>query len=388
MNNRTINIFNSSSCVTTQTLIDYTNAKLLKAETLEVEKHLADCEMCRDAHEGLLMMKNKDELPVYTFQINTAINFRTKGSEKRLFFNNKWLSIAAVFLILIGIASILNYSVSLTGNGQMAYETIKTEQVAEESSLETHETEALIVEDLSEEPEFVEKANKANDNELNIVDDILELEADFEIEEEFADEEIMETIDTIEIVDDDIILNDTVTVLPSVNLEADVNQESQFKKTENTKIDEVLNFNESSDDFKQARTTRNAISDNNSWLNRSRKVKSVIDSDELVYYDKLLEQKKYDEILDQTDFSKDTNAVNSYYRLMVLFELKQYEAYIEYAKKVEKNTDFEAYYEIRWKLALSYEKMNKLSSANFIYKKLAVTENAYQQAAIEKLSQK
>jgi hypothetical protein len=52
------NIFQSSSHLTTELLLNYLRHNLNSAEVRKVEHHLSDCELCSDALEGL---KNLDK---------------------------------------------------------------------------------------------------------------------------------------------------------------------------------------------------------------------------------------------------------------------------------------------------------------------------------------
>ncbi len=56
-------IFDHGDCVSEPVLLDYAHDKLPTAEKNKVEKHLLDCELCSDALEGLMLIKNPNSLP-------------------------------------------------------------------------------------------------------------------------------------------------------------------------------------------------------------------------------------------------------------------------------------------------------------------------------------
>ncbi|PSL46168.1 putative zinc finger protein [Chitinophaga niastensis] len=63
MNEHFNDIFVTTGCPSQQQLLDYVQGKLTAEEQHEVEIHLADCELCSEALEGLTAIKEKEKIP-------------------------------------------------------------------------------------------------------------------------------------------------------------------------------------------------------------------------------------------------------------------------------------------------------------------------------------
>lgn len=59
----------TGQCPAQQQLLNYVQGKLSAAEQHEVEKHVADCELCSDALEGLAAIPQKERIPVMVRQM-------------------------------------------------------------------------------------------------------------------------------------------------------------------------------------------------------------------------------------------------------------------------------------------------------------------------------
>lgn len=62
-------IFVTTGCPSQQQLLDYVQGKLSAAEQHEVEMHLADCELCSEAIEGLTAIKEKEKIPGWIIEM-------------------------------------------------------------------------------------------------------------------------------------------------------------------------------------------------------------------------------------------------------------------------------------------------------------------------------
>ncbi|ATL48523.1 hypothetical protein COR50_15885 [Chitinophaga caeni] len=78
-------IFVETNCLGQQELLDYLQGKLSPAEQHRVEQHLADCEMCNDALEGLQQITKKEKIPFWLREIkwNLMKKLRLKNHRKR-----------------------------------------------------------------------------------------------------------------------------------------------------------------------------------------------------------------------------------------------------------------------------------------------------------------
>ncbi|HVI48372.1 MAG TPA: zf-HC2 domain-containing protein [Chitinophaga sp.] len=63
MNEHFNDIFVTTGCPSQQQLLDYVQGRLTPEEQHEVEMHLADCELCSEALEGLAAIKDKQKIP-------------------------------------------------------------------------------------------------------------------------------------------------------------------------------------------------------------------------------------------------------------------------------------------------------------------------------------
>src|SRR3954469_10377718 len=56
-------LFTTTQCPTQQQLLDYVQDRLAPEQQHEVELHLADCELCSEAVEGLAAFEQKEQIP-------------------------------------------------------------------------------------------------------------------------------------------------------------------------------------------------------------------------------------------------------------------------------------------------------------------------------------
>jgi hypothetical protein len=85
MNDNFRDIFVETSCISQQELLDYLQGKLGPDDRHRVETHLADCEFCSDALEGLSTIPEKEKIPGVIRQIkwNVLQNLCRKNRKKR-----------------------------------------------------------------------------------------------------------------------------------------------------------------------------------------------------------------------------------------------------------------------------------------------------------------
>ncbi|GAA0546941.1 anti-sigma factor [Chitinophaga japonensis] len=75
----------TTQCPTQQELLDYVQGKLSPAAQHEIEKHVADCELCSDALEGLAAIAQKENIPVWVREMKWQLlhKLRRKNRRKR-----------------------------------------------------------------------------------------------------------------------------------------------------------------------------------------------------------------------------------------------------------------------------------------------------------------
>ena len=92
-------IFEESDCLSRERLMQYHNGELTNQEMHEVEHHLLGCDLCSDALEGLSMVRDPDKID----EINRIIQERVRKPASGV----KWVAIAAMLLVFIGISTLL-----------------------------------------------------------------------------------------------------------------------------------------------------------------------------------------------------------------------------------------------------------------------------------------
>ena len=107
MKDKIDNIFLESECISEEVMYAYLENKLTQKEHHLVEIHLADCELCNDAVEGLSLIQDKKKIRNFVADINNKITALTNERKKSLRWipnTTKLWSIAAAiaFLIIAG----------------------------------------------------------------------------------------------------------------------------------------------------------------------------------------------------------------------------------------------------------------------------------------------
>ncbi|MBL4715568.1 MAG: zf-HC2 domain-containing protein [Bacteroidia bacterium] len=92
-------IFKETDCLSQERLMQYHNGELTNQEMHEVEHHLLGCDLCNDALEGLSMVNNSDKID----EINRIVQDRVRKPASGV----KWVAIAAMLLVFIGISTLL-----------------------------------------------------------------------------------------------------------------------------------------------------------------------------------------------------------------------------------------------------------------------------------------
>jgi hypothetical protein len=116
------NIFNAVDCPSDETLFDYAHQKLGMKEMRSVELHLADCEMCSDAVDGMMLAPGKDVFKNDIAEINTRLTHLLEQKNKKVIPLSRTYvyAIAASLLLIIGIGILFNYFVGDTKEKEMA----------------------------------------------------------------------------------------------------------------------------------------------------------------------------------------------------------------------------------------------------------------------------
>lgn len=104
MNEKFTDIFTETACPSQDQLLAYVQDKLSPQERHQVEQHMADCEMCSEAVEGLMAITQKEQIPGWLRQAkwNVLAQLRKKTHRKRPV--NLYLFIAIIAIIILFLA--------------------------------------------------------------------------------------------------------------------------------------------------------------------------------------------------------------------------------------------------------------------------------------------
>jgi anti-sigma factor RsiW len=100
MNEEYNDLFTTTQCPSQQQLLDYVQGRLTPEQQHEVEMHLADCELCSEAVEGLAAIKQKEQIPVWLQQMRNQM-LRKLRSRKRRKDQVAWYTQLAIIVIVI-----------------------------------------------------------------------------------------------------------------------------------------------------------------------------------------------------------------------------------------------------------------------------------------------
>lgn len=97
----------TKQCPEQQHLLDYVQGRLSDAEQHDVEKHVADCELCSDALEGLAAISRKDRIPFWVREMKWELlrKLRRKTRRRRpsdYYIQLVLIVLAVLFLLLAG----------------------------------------------------------------------------------------------------------------------------------------------------------------------------------------------------------------------------------------------------------------------------------------------
>ena len=112
-------LFNRSGCLTTKVMLDYLDQKLNQDQENQVKSHLASCDLCSDAIEGIAGMEDRSSLTETIRSIDRSLlemvrakSDKTEKSNAAKSSGRLWyyISAAASVVLLIGFYFILRQS--------------------------------------------------------------------------------------------------------------------------------------------------------------------------------------------------------------------------------------------------------------------------------------
>jgi anti-sigma factor RsiW len=98
-------LFTATQCPPQQQLLDYVQGRLTPEQQHEVELHLADCEMCSEAIEGLAAFKHKEQIPGMLKQMKTQVlrnlRMRKRRKDQVAYFTQLAIVVIVILFILL-----------------------------------------------------------------------------------------------------------------------------------------------------------------------------------------------------------------------------------------------------------------------------------------------
>lgn len=109
MKKKMSSIFDESGCPGEKQLMDYLHGRLNDEEMHSVEAHIADCDFCNEALEGLMQVQNKEQIPVIIRQIHNQFrrDLRERRLKKRKVKMYLWLSLLVIIILIILLVAFL-----------------------------------------------------------------------------------------------------------------------------------------------------------------------------------------------------------------------------------------------------------------------------------------
>jgi hypothetical protein len=107
-------IFEETACLSEQQLRDYLSGKLNKAEAHEIEAHLAGCEFCNEALDGLSQVSHQEQIPVIIKQIRNQFRHElqshaSKNKKLKLYI---WLTV--IIIVILAILLLAYFAINYT----------------------------------------------------------------------------------------------------------------------------------------------------------------------------------------------------------------------------------------------------------------------------------
>lgn len=112
MNDTSFNdIFAATDCPTQQQLLNYVQGRLSPQEKHEIEMHLADCELCSEAVEGLAAFQQQEQIPIWLRQMKMQMlrKLRTRKRRQTQIAHYTQIAIVVIIILFILLAAFWTY---------------------------------------------------------------------------------------------------------------------------------------------------------------------------------------------------------------------------------------------------------------------------------------
>lgn len=94
-------IFDESGCLGERQMMDYLHGRLNEKEMHALEAHIADCDFCNEALEGLMQVKNKEQIPVIVKQIHRQVHRDLRARRLRRRKVKMYIGLSFVVIIIL-----------------------------------------------------------------------------------------------------------------------------------------------------------------------------------------------------------------------------------------------------------------------------------------------
>ncbi|WP_157302684.1 zf-HC2 domain-containing protein [Chitinophaga oryziterrae] len=101
MNEEYNDLFTTTQCPSQQQLLDYVQGRLTPEQQHEVEMHLADCELCSEAVEGLATIKQKEQIPVWLQQMRNQMLRKLRSRKRRKDHVAYYTQLAIIVIVIL-----------------------------------------------------------------------------------------------------------------------------------------------------------------------------------------------------------------------------------------------------------------------------------------------
>jgi anti-sigma factor RsiW len=101
MNEEYNDLFTTTQCPTQQQLLDYVQGRLTPEQQHEVEMHLADCELCSEAVEGLAAFQQKEQIPVWLQQMRNQMLRKLRSRKRRKDQVTYYTQLAIIVIVIL-----------------------------------------------------------------------------------------------------------------------------------------------------------------------------------------------------------------------------------------------------------------------------------------------
>lgn len=403
-------IFTSSDCISHENMQKYLAKKLSKQELQVAEKHLVDCEMCKDELEGLKLLTNQNLSKIVT-EINSKIDSKIEN-KKSIFLDYRFQAVAASFLIIVSISIFyLNININKTTKQEiaqiskqieketkylssdsptLAQNSRVSEDVSKKSREESIQVDKVLKKSIQLEPKFFKsesnfdkKENSNLDLSISAEDDDLSTKSLKDVD---SDEKQFQQITR----EESPVAGYAMAKTPANNglLKQEQKTKNEIVTRETTTFadkpanEEIMEMQTIAATSKRAKTSK-------AKETTVAQVASANSIENISNFDLGMEQfnaKNFKSAIYYFEKSSETETYKSiFYCGLSYYNLSDYKIALTYFEKIEHEKFNENYNETQWYLANCYVKTNNNSKAYLILNKISTSNSEFKNQAIELL---